>query len=314
VHYLPPKRIRRGSKVAIVAPSGPVYTDRLLEGLDIIREVGLVPVLGPCVKNLKSDGMHSAPLEDRVNELNWAFGTPEFSAVICAIGGMGSSGVLPYLNYDMIQKSRKPLLGRSDITSLHTGILKHAGLITINGQTPSIKLDQGEKFRVSQSESFIRTLELMMSDDPWESTPFAYNPHIPRTISPGSASGHAIGGNADTFTRLIGTPYFPDVRGAILFLEDVHRSTEGLAREFLQMKLAGILDQVSGIVIGEFLDGIEGNEPKVEDVLQEYFADGPPCVYGYPFSHGPVVAPIPIGAQCNLDADTGLISFDFTMG
>lgn len=261
---------------------------------------------------MKSDGMHSAPLEERVDELNWAFKTPEFSAVICAIGGMGSSGVLPYLDYDVIRASRKPLLGRSDITSLHTGILKHAGLISINGQTPSIKLDQGEKFRVSQSESFIRTLELMLSDEPWESTPFFYNPHIPRTVSPGSATGHVVGGNGDTFTRLIGTPHFPDVKGAILFIEDVHQSSQSLGREFLHLKLAGILDQVAGVVIGEFQD-VGNDEPNVEDVIQEYFANGTPCVYGYPFSHGPIVAPIPIGAQCNLDADSGLISFDFAM-
>lgn len=312
MHYLSPKKIRKGSKVAIVAPSGPVHTERLVVGLDIIREVGLIPVLGPCVKNLKSDGMHSAPLEDRVNELNWAFENPEFSAVICAIGGMGSSGVLPYLNYDVIRRSRKPLLGRSDITSLNTGILKHAGLISVNGQTPSIKVDQGTKFQEAQSDSFVRTLQLMMSDQPWESTPFFYNPHIPQTVSPGSATGHALGGNSDTFTRLIGTPHFPEIDGAILFLEDVHRSTESLGREFLHMKLAGILDRVAGIVIGEFLD-TASDEPNIEDVIQEYFADGPPCVYGYPFSHGPVVAPIPIGAQCNLDADSGLISFDFAM-
>lgn len=312
MHYISPKKIRRGSKVAIVAPSSSVHTDRLLEGLDIIREVGLVPVLGPCVKGLKSYGMHSAPLKDRVAELNWAFGNPEISAVICAIGGMGSSALLPYLDYEMIRRSRKPLLGRSDISALNNGILTKAGLISINGQTPSIKLDQGEKFRLSQSESFAATLRLMMSNEPWESAPLYNNPHIPRTVSPGSASGHAIGGNSDTFTRLIGTDYFPDFRGAILFLEDVHKSTEFLAREFLHLKLAGIIDQLAGVVIGEFQDINESKET-VEDVIQEYFTNGPPCVYGYPFSHGPIVSPIPIGSQCNLDADSGLITFDFSM-
>lgn len=313
MHYTFPKRIRRGSKVAIVAPSSSVHADRLLEGLDIIREEGLVPILGPCVKSLKSDGMHSAPVKDRVNELNWAFSNPEISAVICAIGGVGSAAVLPYLDYNVIKRSRKPLLGRSDITALNFGILKKTGLISVNGQTPSITLDKGDAFRESQSESFAETLRLMMSDQPWESAPFYRNPHIPRTVSPGSASGHAIGGNSDTFTRLIGTEYFPDIDGAILFIEDVHKSCEFLAREFLQLKLSGIIDRLSGVVIGEFQD-LKESKSTVEDVIQEYFSDGPPCVYGYPFSHGPVVAPIPVGSHCNLDADSGLITFDFSMG
>lgn len=314
MEYISPLKIRRGSRVAIVAPASSIHGDQLVEGLDIIKEMGLIPILGPCVSTVRSDGVHSAPLQDRVAELNWAFSAPEISAVICALGGMGSAGALPYLDYDMIRKSRKPLLGRSDITALNSGILKKAGLISINGQTPSIKLDLGQYYRISQSESFVRTLELMMSDEPWGTKPFDVNPHISRTVTKGKARGHAVGVNSDTFSRLIGTPYFPDVKGAILFIEDVHKSTQALGREFLHMKLAGVLDEVAGVVIGEFLNSGESDEPNIEDVIQEYFIDGPPCVYGYPFSHGPVVAPIPVGAICNLDADTCDVSFDFTMG
>lgn len=320
MNYTAPKKIRRGSKVAIVAPASAVDTDSLLEGITLIKELGLVPVLGPCVKNLKSDGMHSAPVMDRVAELNWAFSHPEISAIICAKGGMGSAGVLPYLDYGTIRRSRKPLLGRSDITSLNCGILKHAGLISVCGQTPSIKLDEGMYFQEMQSESFIRTLELMMSNEIWGGKPFDQNPHIPQTVHSGVATGHVIGCNSDTFTRLLGTPYMPDCNGAILFIEDIHQSAEDLAREFLHLKLAGILQQAAGIVIGEFLDSADKKKKKshsgvnVEDVIQEYFADcGVPCIYGYPFSHGPIVAPVPVGAQCTIDGDSGLISFDFAM-
>jgi muramoyltetrapeptide carboxypeptidase len=285
----------------------------LLEGVSLLKEVGLVPVLGPCVKNLKTDGMHSAPLVDRVEELNWAFRDPDIAAVICAIGGIGSAAVLPYLDYSSIRKSRKPLLGRSDITAINLGLLRNAGLMSINGQTPSIELEKGDKFREMQTTSFLSTLDLMMSNKNWGSTPFLNNQHLPMTVSPGTAKGHVIGCNGDTLSRLIGTPHFPNFKGAILFLEDVHVTTSFLAREFLHMKLAGILDQLAGIVIGEFCDLKQADEPDVEDVIQEYFSNGPPCVYGYSFSHGAAVAPIPIGAQCVLDADSCEVSFDFCM-
>jgi muramoyltetrapeptide carboxypeptidase len=315
--YITPKRLRKGSRVAIVAPSSPIVSDRLVEGIDIIKEMGLIPVLGPCVRNLKSDGLHAAPLKDRVDELNWAFSDSQIAGVICAVGGMGSAGVLPYLDYQTIQKTRKPMLGRSDITALNTGLLTHSGLITISSQTPSIKVDKGEQVRSLESESFAKTLELMMTDQVWESIPFNDNPYIPRTVSPGSAKGHVIGGNIDTFSRLLGTPHFPDCNGAILFVEDVHKDGEVLAREFLHMKLAGVLDAVNGIVIGEFVDSkkkTDAKVPDIEDVIQEYFSDGPPCVYGYSFSHGSIVSPIPIGADCEMDAETGEVNFHFAMG
>lgn len=314
--YTTPKRISEGSKVAIVAPSSPIVTKRLIEGLDIIKEIGLVPVLGPCVRRLHSDGIHAAPLEERVKELNWAFGDDEIDAVICAIGGNGSAGVLPYLDYDAIRDSKKPMLGRSDITALNTGLLAHAGLISICGQTPSIRVEDGPAAVQLQSLSFIKTLTMMMSDVPWKSEPFSVNPYLPRTVSAGSARGFVIGGNIDTFTRLIGTPHFPDCEGAILFIEDVHKNGNLLAREFLHMKLAGIFDVISGVVIGEFVDSDKKSDaktPAIDDVIEEYFTDGPPCVYGYPFSHGSTVAPIPIGAECEMNADTGEVSFNFAM-
>jgi len=313
MHYTPPKKIRRGSRVAIVAPSGAVHSDRLHVGLDLMSECGLVPVLGPCVKRLKVDGMNAAPLQDRIDELNWAFSDPEISAIFCATGGIGCSAVLPYLDYDAISKSRKPLIGRSDISALNCGILKHAGLISVNGQTPSIRLDKGEKFLTGQTDSFVRTLKLLMSSKPWGTAPLEHNEYIPRTVSSGIASGHVIGCTADTVSRLIGTPHLPDTEGAILFLEDIHESNQSLARIFLHMKLSGILDSVAGVVIGEFQDLRNADEYEIEEVIQEYFCNGPPCVYGYSFSHGSVVAPIPVGANCTINADTGDVSFDFSM-
>ena len=312
--YLAPKKLRKGSRVAIVAPASPIHPDRLAEGLDIIREVGLIPILGPCVKNLRTEGCSSAPLKDRVDELNWAFGAPEISGVICALGGEGSAALLPHLDYDMIKNSRKPFLGRSDITALNTGLLTHAGLISINGQTPSIHVDQGEKIRRQESESLFTTLRLMMSDLPWGSQPFDKTVNIPRTVSSGFSTGIAVGGNLDTFTRLFGTPHMHDLKGTILFIEDVHKGGTILDREFLHLQLAGVMKMVSGFVIGEFQDPGKDSKINIEDVVQKYFSDGVPCSFGHPFSHGSVVAPIPVGSQCTLDANSCTVSFDFSMG
>lgn len=314
--YLTPKRITPGSRVAIVAPASPFQSDELTESLDIIKELGLVPVLGENVKNIRTDGVHAASVIQRVDELMWAFSDQSISAVIVATGGYGSAGVLPYLDYDIIARSRKPLLGMSDITALNNGILKGARLISINGQSPNIRLDKGQRCMQADTESFRLTLRLMMSKNEWADRPFSINQFTPRTLSPGTATGHVVGGNCDTFTNLIGTPYLPDCEGAILFIEDVHKGGETLARQFLHMQMAGILDKISGVVIGQFADEprpMMAKEPAIEDVLEEYFTDSVPCVYGYSFSHGDWTIPVPVGAECTMDATTGDVSFRFKM-
>lgn len=313
---LPPKRLRNNARVAIVAPSGPIITEEVQAGIDIIRECGLEPVLGPCVKNLKTTGDHAGSVKDRVDELNWAFSQPGIAGVIGAVGGEGSAAVLPYLDYAKIRASQKPFVGMSDLTAINTALYNNAGLISFNGQTPSIRLDKGRKIQELDSESFKLTLELLKSDQTWGSRPFQFNPHFPRTVSPGKIQGIAVGGNLDTFVHLVGTPYMPQPDNMVLFVEDVHKDGVEISRELLHLRLAGFLERVSGIVIGEFEDvpkDLEGKIPSIEDVLLEYCGHGPPCTYGYSFSHGPRTSPIPIGANTLVDADTGEVYFDFKM-
>lgn len=313
MHYLSPRRLRPRDKVAIVAPASPFVSEEVHAGLDILREFGLEPVLGPCVKNLRTVADHAASVLERVDELNWSFSDQNIKGVIAVTGGEGSAAVLPYLNYKIIRSSRKSFLGMSDLSAINTGLLAKAGLISINGQTPSVRLDKGKSVYESDCESFRKTIELMMSDQKWFDRPFDFNPYIPRTVSSGEAKGHALGGNLDTFVHLIGTPFMPEVDGAILFLEDTHKGGEQISREILHLKLAGVLDRISGIVVGEFEDVPKKTEPKIpsiDEVLIDHFSTGVPCVYGYSFSHGKLTSPIPIGAECYMSADTGIVSFD----
>ena len=170
--YTAPRRLRKGASVAIVAPASPFKGDELTAGLDVIREMGLNPVLGPCVRSLRSDGIHAASVADRVEEMNWAYRDPKISGIIPVVGGCGSAGILPYLDYEMIRKMRKPMLGMSDITALNTGFLTEANLISISGQSPSIRLDKGLAVREADSESLRLALRLMMSDAPWGEQPW----------------------------------------------------------------------------------------------------------------------------------------------
>lgn len=316
--YLSPKRLRAGSKVAIVAPASTFSTEDLGAGVDLLREMGLEPVMGPCVKNLKTSIFNSASVSARVEELNWAFSSPSISAVFCVRGGVGSAALLPYLDYDVIKRSRKPFVGKSDITSLSMAILEKSNLVTFNGRAASCRSDKGSIIFDSDCESVRLTLQLLMSDKPWNSAPFSINSHFPRTVSPGRARGYAIGGNCDTFVHLLGTDYFPTTTPAILFLEDNSISSVELSRMLIHMRLAGVLDRVEGVVIGEFMNlpkknGMGDDAATLEEVIIDHFGQGQPCAMGYSFSHGTYTSPIPMGAMCTLDADSGTVNFDFQM-
>jgi muramoyltetrapeptide carboxypeptidase len=318
VRYLSPKRLRPGSRVALVAPASPFRSDELVAGLDVVRECGLIPVAGPNVAGLQMGSIHAAPLVDRVAELMWAYSDPTIDGVVTVLGGMGSGELLPYLDYSVIRNSRKVLLGISDITALNNGILAGAGLITVNGQYPAIRLDKGAHARHTDCESLKIALELMMSDQPWGTRPFDCNQYMPRTVSPGKAQGHVVGCNLETFCTLLGTPFTPAVENAILFVEDTHKQGTEIGRLLIHLKLAGVLDKVAGIVVGEFAEVPDGDSdivvPDIDNVVYHYLSNGPPCVYGYSFSHGDWTIPIPVGAPCTMDADTGEVSFNFTMG
>ena len=312
-----PKRIKPGNRVAIVAPSSPFNPLELQEGLDLISSLGLIPVLGPNVKNLHVKSMHSASVDLRVQELMWAFTAPDISAVICAVGGFGCAELLPYLDYKKIAKSRRVFISMSDGTALNNGILNKSGLINFNAQTPSIRLDKGKSIYQSDSESLIHVLRLCMSSNKWDDSPFDNNRILTRTINSGISSGIAIGGNLDTFTNLLATEFIPPPTGSILFIEDVHKGATTIARMLLHLKLSGFLSNLNGIVVGEFTDvpqKKDERESSIEDVLLEYLDGNIPVVYGMSFSHGPYTSPIPIGATTLLDASNGTVKFDFCLG
>ena len=157
-----------------------------------------------------------------------------------------------------------------------------------------------------------------MSDQFWYDRPFEINELQPRIVSPGKAEGIAVGGNCDTFVHLIGTNYFPNVENVILFLEDLKVSSMELSRMLLHLKLAGVLDRLAGVVLGEFFDppkkiGYGTDAATLEEVIMQYFENGPPCIYGVSFSHGKYACPIPLGAKCTLDADNCTVNFNFKM-
>jgi len=129
------------------------------------------------------------------------------------------------------------------------------------------------------------------------------------TISKGIAQGELIGGNLTVFSQLVGTPYLPDMHGNLLFLEDINEEPYKIDRMLMQLKLAGILSQVNGMIIGEFRKCIPEEPEKsltLKQVLQGHLADlNIPVFYGGKFGHIKDKWTLPIGIKAEMDANVG---------
>jgi len=311
MNYIAPKVLKPNAKFAVVAPASSFDSNEVYRGLQVLQEKGFSPILGENIFFLRTNGLYSAPLQKRIDEFTWAIEDDTIDAVICAAGGFGSIQILPFLPYEKIAKTRKPIIGFSDISAINNAILAKSKLITFNGPMVSIRTDTYEH-EEKDKKSLEQVLELLQTNDVWGSKPFTENTALPRCVSMGTASGPAIGGNLSTLDTLIGTPYMPDTAGAILFIEDTHEGGYEISRLLSHLRLAGIIEKLNGIVVGRFTaqkDPSSSEVPSIEQVIVEHLQDGPPCIYGMNFSHITSSATIPIGAETTLDANKLQVTF-----
>jgi len=131
------------------------------------------------------------------------------------------------------------------------------------------------------------------------------------TFVEGIAEGPVLGGNLSMFTRLLGTPYMPNLEGAILLFEDVGERPYRLDRMWTHLELAGVFQKVKGIALGSFTHCEERDaDYSSQDVLRDLaVATGLPCAAGFPVGHGDVNEPVPLGVRVQLDATTAQLTF-----
>lgn len=291
-----PSGLRPFDRVAVVAPAAPFERDAFEAGLRILAE-RYHPLfderLFTRTRYLAGDDAR------RLDELTAALTDDAVKAVFAARGGYGSLRLLPKLwaKLGAAGFRPKPVVGFSDITALH-GSLQAAGWVSMHG--PVVTQLGAQPREVAE-----RLFHLLES---------AASPAPPLTGTPlvgGVAEGPLVGGNLSVLTRLLGTPYCPPLRGAVLLLEDVGERPYRLDRMWTHLGLAGVFERVRGIALGEFTDC---EEPEADygsaDVLAELAREtGLPCLGGLPIGHGPVNLPVPLGCRVRLDAGAGTLEF-----
>jgi len=311
-----PRHLSPGDTLGIVAPaSAPPDPTAIDRGVARLEKLGYKVKLAPNAHNRL--GFLAGTDQERADDLMGMFTDPEVRAILCVRGGYGTPRLLPLLDYKVIRKHPKIFVGYSDITALHCALLTKARLISFHGPMLNSDFAQPDMPEFTL-QSFLRILSLAASPD----TPspidlsHGYGRKTVRTLRRGVARGQFIGGNLSLLCSIIGTPWQPNFKGRILFLEDVGELPYRFDRMLTHLLNAGLLQQVAGIAIGLNADC---EDPKaktakeyrqtLEDVLKERLLPlKVPIVTGLPFGHVPHNATLPVGAYAVLDANRGALS------
>ncbi len=311
-----PKALRKGAKVALVAPASPASdSENLRIAEEVMVSLGFVPKAMP---NAARATMYLAGTDqERAADVNAAFADPSVDAVWCLRGGYGSPRILPYLDYELIRKNPKPFIGYSDITAPLNAIHRMTGLVTFHGPNGA---DNQTDFTVSELKKVLFEAKAAGSiaapPPPVPREAYGERENRLRRLVPGKARGPLVGGNISVFATLVGTPFEPDLKGRILFLEEVGEEPYRIDRWLTHFLLTGRLSGLAGIVLGKFHDcGPKDFHPSFNGTWtwQEVCADrlgtlGIPVLAGLRFGHVPDKATLPLGVQAELDVEAGTLS------
>ena len=279
--------------VGIVAPgSAPIHAETFQQGIRNLRASGLT--VKPGNAPYPTRGYLSASDEERLREFHNYMSDPDVKALICARGGYGCLRLLPFINYEMARRHPKFLIGYSDVTALQMALFRHAGLTSLAG--PMVAPDWSDP-DIPTIENFWRIAGGEFEDN-WAGP----TGELLVPINQGAVEGTLLGGNLSVITRLIGTPYLPDLSGAILFVEDVDEPPYRIDGMFAQMRNAGLLDEIGGLLIGSFTnENIDGPSLTVQQVVQDYVAPlSIPVATNLMHGHIRSMNTMPIGVRASL--------------
>ncbi|MBS1826032.1 MAG: LD-carboxypeptidase [Acidobacteria bacterium] len=304
---LKPKALREGDTVGLITPSTYVSDpDRLLLAERTLRYFNLKPKFGRNVK--KKEGYVGGSVEERVSDLHDMFRDPDVKAIFCIRGGFGAAHILEAIDYPLIARNPKILLGYSDITALHLAIHRKTGLITFHGPVVLSRFSPytQEHFR----KAVFQTKPIGTVTNPPDSDPLRPS-HTMRTVRPGKARGPLVGGNLTLISTTLGTPYEIDTKGKILFIEDVDEQPYSVDRMLTHLKLAGKLDAAAGIVFGECADcrprdykpSFDSTFTTGEVVDRILGRLNIPVFTGLTIGHTDDQLTLPLGVMTTLDAD-----------
>ena len=304
-----PKRLRAGDTIAVIAPSSSASAEAFERALANVATLGMKAKVGKYARG--SNDFFSGTDKERLHDLHWAFSDKEINGVWCVRGGSGAPRLLPDIDYSLIKKNPKIFIGYSDITALHMAISQQTGLVTFHGPVASSEFSDYTK------ANFVNTVmngttnhKIMPSEFNVSQASALFKPNV---ITPGKARGRLVGGNLSLLSALAGTPYaLRDVKGAILFAEDINEPPYKVDRLFTQLRQSCDMRSLAGVALGVFSSSQSATDAETAltlKVLKDRLGDlGIPVISGLSFGHIRDNCTLPMGVEAELDTAKASIS------
>lgn len=289
------KPLSNGDTIAVITPGSHVSADKMKAVVARIKALGYRVKLGKYVDQLY--GYNAGKDHERIADIHWAFSDPEVKAVWCGRGGYGCTRLLPYLDYKLLSKYPKPLIGYSDITALLNAFYLKMGWIGYLGPVGTTKHTDftNEHLNILQNRDHV----------------IAWQNEIPtEVIVPGKAKGKLIGGNLTVLAAMAGTDYLPSAANHIVVLEDIDEKPYRIDRMLTQLNQAMNLKKAKGIILGQFkgCDSYSDKSLSLRETLDNHFSKlNIPVIYNYPTGHIDDMVTLPIGAEVELDTGAGKV-------
>jgi muramoyltetrapeptide carboxypeptidase len=305
-----PPRLARGARIALVAPAGPLLEhDDLTRAQTLCRALDYEPVLAPHAG--ARHGYFAGTDDERLSDLNAALRDPAVDAIWCIRGGYGVTRILDGVDFDALARRPRAVIGYSDVTALLAGVTTRAGIVAFHAPTARSAMPAFTR------QHFVRVLAEPRPAGRLEPLPLPPDVLVPQenrvvTLRGGTAEGPLAGGNLSLLQCLVGTPYFPALEGALLFLEDVNEDLYRIDRMLSHLRMIGAFAGLRGVIVGRFTalkrhtgDGAFG----VDEVLAHYFEPlGVPVAHGLPIGHIDDQWTLPLGVRARFDADAGSVT------
>ncbi len=294
-----PSYLKKGDTIGIVCPSGYMPFDKVETCISTLVKWGYKVVVGKTIGNQYN--YFSGTDDERLNDLQLMFDDINIKAILCGRGGYGLSRIIDKINFSKFKKNPKWVIGYSDITLLHSHINKQFKIATLHSPMAAAFNDEGFK------NDYVLSLKKNLKGNKIK---YSCKTHVNNKI--GVAFGQIIGGNLCMIAHSIGTKSAFTTKNKILFLEDIGEYIYNIDRMFLQLKRAGFLKNLAGLIIGSFTDLKDTTTPFGKDVysiIKEQVAEyNFPVAYNFPVGHQTENYALKIGCKYSLNVNFKTVS------
>ena len=284
-----PPTLQLNDQIRIISPAGSINPEYIDGAIKVLTNWGFRVTEGEYARS--EYGRFAGTPEQRLSDIQQAFDDPTVKAVLCSRGGYGVAQIIDKLDFSKFVEHPKWLIGFSDITILHNTI-SNLGISSIQGVMAKQFFELPD-----DSEQLQRVKDILFGILP------AYNLPNEQNNRTGQAHGRLIGGNLSVLMALRGSRYDLNYKDSILFLEDVGEKPYQIDRMIQNLRFSGVLEQLSGLVAGQFSECDE--DPLMMQTIQEVILnavkeyDYPVC-FNFPTGHVDYNLPIISGSKVSL--------------